>query len=593
MKKITLGVVALAMIFSFSTAGAATYNFQNNLTLGSTGSDVVALQTMLVSKGYLVMPSGVPMGYFGALTQSAVVKFQIANKVSPTSGYFGPLTRGVANLMNSDTGSNNGGSTGTLNGGDGDFRQFKLLGSPSNKAVEEGGEEKVLGFEFEADDSDLMIERLDIQVTGNGNTAKPWKYIDSLVLYNGDKEVASVDADEKSDWDEQDSDEYEITIEDIDEIVREGKTAKFYVEVVLNDSIDDSDLPLNFTMFLSNDGLRAVNAEGINVYEGSEGQTKNFTIKTVAEGDIDVTVRASDNEDKVVSVDEDDETDEVVIYTAEIESKDGDNAIDEVTVNLATTTGTTNGLSDFIGTLYLYIDGEEVGSESVNSDLATESITFDDIDFDLEDGDSVDLVVKADILEQDGNYTNNSTGVYVTGISLDFTDSNDDDQTVTDTTDGGDITFGVNGASVQLSGTPSAVVSYGRYAGDNDRGTFTITFKVTAFGDEDIYIGGEGSTGEVNSGINYTLSSSTAAIITQAELTSTADKGDNGTFVINSGDTETFTFTVEVQDADTSAADVAQKLTITGIKWDTEDTETPANTYTNNLKDLKTPSKTI
>lgn len=78
-----------------SSAPATT--FTADLTLGSTGSDVTALQTWLVSKGYLTMPAGVAMGYFGNLTKSAVAKYQAAKGISPAAGYFGPKTRASVN----------------------------------------------------------------------------------------------------------------------------------------------------------------------------------------------------------------------------------------------------------------------------------------------------------------------------------------------------------------------------------------------------------------------------------------------------------------------------------------------------------------
>lgn len=67
--------------------------FVSNLSLGSTGTDVVTLQQYLVEKGYLEIPAGVPYGYFGPLTKSALAKWQSANGISPAVGYFGPISR--------------------------------------------------------------------------------------------------------------------------------------------------------------------------------------------------------------------------------------------------------------------------------------------------------------------------------------------------------------------------------------------------------------------------------------------------------------------------------------------------------------------
>jgi hypothetical protein len=98
-KKISvIAVMSLALALTVTTVvGASTVAINTNLTIGSTGESVVALQTALLSQGYLTMPAGVSMGYFGGLTKSAVAKWQAANGVSPAVGYFGSISRGVWN----------------------------------------------------------------------------------------------------------------------------------------------------------------------------------------------------------------------------------------------------------------------------------------------------------------------------------------------------------------------------------------------------------------------------------------------------------------------------------------------------------------
>ena len=70
--------------------GASTYNFTVDLTIGSTGADVNALQAMLIASGDLAIPA--PTGYFGEMTKAALAKRQARHGV-PATGYFGPLTR--------------------------------------------------------------------------------------------------------------------------------------------------------------------------------------------------------------------------------------------------------------------------------------------------------------------------------------------------------------------------------------------------------------------------------------------------------------------------------------------------------------------
>lgn len=82
-----------------ATGGATTgHVFATPLKLGSVGSEVSELQKVLVAGGYLTMPSGVAYGTFGALTQSAVKKYQAANGIDQL-GNVGPATRAKLNSM--------------------------------------------------------------------------------------------------------------------------------------------------------------------------------------------------------------------------------------------------------------------------------------------------------------------------------------------------------------------------------------------------------------------------------------------------------------------------------------------------------------
>src|SRR3989344_6830330 len=86
------------------TGTTLTCNFTANLTVGSTGNQVKALQQFLNAKGFTVSASGAgsagnETSYFGPATRAAVARFQVANGIAPTAGYFGPLTRAKVNAM--------------------------------------------------------------------------------------------------------------------------------------------------------------------------------------------------------------------------------------------------------------------------------------------------------------------------------------------------------------------------------------------------------------------------------------------------------------------------------------------------------------
>ncbi|MFY9461691.1 MAG: peptidoglycan-binding domain-containing protein [Candidatus Sungiibacteriota bacterium] len=92
LKKIVIVVAAVVFIPFFVFA-----SFDRDLFLGMKGTEVSALQQFLKAQGPAIYPEGLVTGYFGALTQGAVKKFQAAHKITPVAGYFGPKTRKAAN----------------------------------------------------------------------------------------------------------------------------------------------------------------------------------------------------------------------------------------------------------------------------------------------------------------------------------------------------------------------------------------------------------------------------------------------------------------------------------------------------------------
>ena len=81
-----------------SSAVPAALLSSGNLTLGSKGAAVKALQQYLNGNGYQVAASGAgsvgnETEYFGNATKAALAKWQSANGVSPAAGFFGAITR--------------------------------------------------------------------------------------------------------------------------------------------------------------------------------------------------------------------------------------------------------------------------------------------------------------------------------------------------------------------------------------------------------------------------------------------------------------------------------------------------------------------
>ena len=95
---------SMMMHTNTSSMMSANFSISNNLKMGSMGDDVMSLQTFLESKGHLTMPQGLAKGYFGKLTQRALIRYQSSVGL-PATGYYGAMTRAKMNAgmgMSSD-----------------------------------------------------------------------------------------------------------------------------------------------------------------------------------------------------------------------------------------------------------------------------------------------------------------------------------------------------------------------------------------------------------------------------------------------------------------------------------------------------------
>jgi hypothetical protein len=606
MKKTIVAALGIAFAFSAVAASAAT-TYTRDLTIGSTGADVVSLQDTLVAKGFLVIPANVSKGYFGSLTKTALMNYQKSVGIAPALGYFGPLTRAhFNNLGSTPAGDDNGDDDedSELQGGEGDIKDFDILGNPSNTDLDEGETDEVLGFEFEAEDSDIRLERVEILASSTNSGSQsddPWDYIESARLMADGEELAEVtDLDDEDSWDEESTDDtWTFRFEDVNFVVEEDETAKFYVEFTSVDNLDSDDEDAEFQISINDDGLRVVDGEGIDIEEGDSTDTAEVTFAGEVNGDLESNIDEDDNEDRIVFVDEDSETEGVEIMRFTIESNEGDNTIDQLQVALATTTATNTTLAEVISSLRLEVDGDEISSESVPSGTGTSTVTFEDLedDFVVGEDEEVEVVVYADIEAQEGNYGEGyEFNATVRGAGIDAEDANGDDVTISENVTGGDIELRVDGVTFEFV-SASETRTNGSVSGDADSVEFKITFEVTAEGD-DIYVDGDAFAASTatsgTDGVAWSTStdsstgtSSLTAIVTAADGYKSSDSSASGNkyFKVSDGNSRTFTLTVSIPaGADNTAAGVV----INGFKWNTTAQDVMSNAYTVDLEDFRT-----
>ncbi len=100
---LALGFFALSVPSAFAVT-TPSCTFSRDLQMGVTGDDVKCLQQYLNANGYVISSTGAgapgkETGEFKSLTQAAVIKWQMANKLSPATGYFGPKSRQAYNAL--------------------------------------------------------------------------------------------------------------------------------------------------------------------------------------------------------------------------------------------------------------------------------------------------------------------------------------------------------------------------------------------------------------------------------------------------------------------------------------------------------------
>ncbi|HVX90366.1 MAG TPA: peptidoglycan-binding protein [Candidatus Paceibacterota bacterium] len=93
-RSVIVAITTLVGLFSLQPFLASAATYTRTLAVGSSGSDVAALQTFLESKGFYTYPS--ITGYFGAVTESALKAFQSSVGLEPV-GEVGPKTQAILN----------------------------------------------------------------------------------------------------------------------------------------------------------------------------------------------------------------------------------------------------------------------------------------------------------------------------------------------------------------------------------------------------------------------------------------------------------------------------------------------------------------
>jgi hypothetical protein len=321
------------------------------------------------------------------------------------------------------------------------------------------------------------------------------------------------------------------------------------------------------------------------------------------------------NDARTIEVDDTDDMDdvEVLAFTMEVEG-DSDITIDSLPITVNSVEATGNDPDDIISSLSILVDGEEVGTESLSAGDAndsTEVVVFDDLDWTIEAGETVEVIVTADFLSLADDLDAGDSVSFAFGeTETDLATFDAEDESGEDIVDG-DVTGSVSSGSFELRAAGlmvtfvSAEESVNTDDGaDDDTGTFRIRYIVEAFGDT-VYVSTSGvattntstnqpATINGTAGVVYLLDESGTA--TTADVSSAITYSDeegnpsdatNGV-EIQEGEAAEFTLTVTRTNSGDADDNGLYRLMLKAIGWDTANDGTGWNLYDFDLEDFKT-----
>lgn len=538
MKKFLVAVLSLALALSVVAPVAASaqsmssaYAFNTNLTVGSRGADVVALQSFLVSRGVLSMPAGVAMGYFGTLTKNAVKAYQLSKNISPAAGYFGPITRqAVMTDMGSapsvpSTGTCPAGFTCTANPGtpsapvsttgvEGTL-DVRLASNPAdNASVRTQTDVPVYGLEIRARIGDVAVQTLDLQVgvTNSGASENPSTLINTIKVWDGSTLLATVPV-SLTTFTKDQNQVYYYRISGLNFVVRKDETRNLKVSFSTN-SID-SDRIVTIQGYGSS-SLRATSGNNVSSFYSVAGSgfTRTHTFKKPGSSTLTLSAASSPLRSANNRVNGVDSLNNVPLLTFNLKSETGDSTL--LTVNASTTASGT-----LPTTLYLYQGSTLLKSKTVSASGTTGNVSFDNLDTTTGSLVPVNTIqtytVKADFPSNTANGTFASTTIQSVVFQTPAGNSS---------TASGSAVSGVNqyvytkAAVITLAGAPTITVSNPSVSTGTTTMTATFPLNITALGGNMVVPGTTGAEFTVvfSNGTNYTATSKSVVTIPNNDI---------------------------------------------------------------------------
>ncbi len=475
-----------AQIAGGTTTGGSATTFTQDLTVGSTGAEVSALQSFLVSKGFLTMPAGVAYGYFGSLTKSALSAYQASVGITPAVGYFGPITRAQINAIAPTTGGTTGGTTTggiTTPGVEGTLSVTSNNSGLVSTIYEGDDAVAILGFNVEAKQSDIAIQRIKLDL-GTETTIYN-KIYSKIYVTDGSNVLASSDLNSSTVI--KDNGRYYITLTGFNFVVSKDTKKQIVIKADVMSTIDSAYTtgPSSFVVRLDDRGVRGVDGAGIDQYAGGTSISKSVsTAKSLADSAaLKMSLNnSSPKKTEVVAAEgtNDNELDKLSVLVFDLKAEK-----DAVTLNDLNVAVALSGDAD-VTTVYLFEGSTELDNTSLVSGIAS----FSNLDYNISKDATKTLSIKVDVRNAVSTSTTITASASTTGASAISAENSIGDTVTSLSGSATGYAIGVRNAGLEIALVSKSITTNGVTQADDATSTLTATFnvKVKALG-SDIVLG--------------------------------------------------------------------------------------------------------
>ncbi len=566
-----------------------TYCFNTDLYYGLTSNDVKNLQIILG-----VTPTS---GYFGPLTKAAVQRFQKQYGI-PQTGYVGPLTRAKLNELYCTpvtTTTTSAGTTTTTTVVAPAYGTLSISSYPVSNAQTTlyGGQTyELVAAQFKATGSDITVKKIAVTIRHTVADAFPWGAFSKLSLYDGSNLLAEIVPSSANAIENTFAQNYTFNFTGLNWVVPNNSTKVLTVKgTVVNNPVSDVQDD-NWGVTIEADQLVFTDAAGINysVASGNDVTRTSLTISTTLSATVNVSLATDNPKAQNVIVSTSGAT-RVEIMRFNVEVKDLDVTFSSGSVTITRGGGLNN--SDIISA-ELWDGSTLLASAAPSWPYATStdgSVSWSNFSLPIAAGTTKTLSIKVNIAAQSSSFEGGSTKyvqISTSGPSLTGIDTNSNIRTADGTSLDSEKfypflkapVFALSNASLTASGSTSSTVA--------DLGTAKIVFTVTANGG-DIYIPTSGNnTTTITKAIYKNGTSVTPSTSSTSWTCSNATEDTTTKFWrITSGSTATCEFNATFKLTGSGDAGYYE-VRVNSIGWNTSATSTNAVTQDWGIDTLKT-----